>query len=176
MTAHARALSALGFAASLVACSAKPPTDPNAPGAETGLRSGTRCAFNGRVLLSDQAEDFLAASNRAKREIDGEELRTTIRDRYDEFRGCYQAGLRNDAALGGRVHMAFIIEPDGTVSSAAPTRKTWTADQSRWPLIEDCDVLTCLVTRFRELRFKPSPNGKGIVTVVYPIVFTPPAP
>jgi hypothetical protein len=153
-----------------IGCGGSPERGANA---ESSLKPGEKCAFSGRAALSEDAEDFLAASSRPKRPMDNAIVQEVVRDHFDDFRACYELGLRRDKKIGGRVHMAFVIEPDGSVSNAAPSRRTWTSAQARLTLVEDCEVLRCLVGRFRALRFPPAENGVGIVTVVYPLVFTP---
>jgi hypothetical protein len=88
-------------------------------------------------------------------------IQATIRRSYDGFRKCYQSALARDPDIEGRVVARFVIARDGTVSNA-------TNDGSTFP---DPDTITCMLDGFRKLRF-PAPEG-GIVTVVYPIVFTP---
>jgi hypothetical protein len=84
-----------------------------------------------------------------------------VRDSYDKPRACYEKGLERDPTLTGRVLVRFVIERDGSVSKAGVSAND----------LPDCDVTRCVVQGFRNLRF-PKPEG-GIVTVVYPIMFSP---
>jgi hypothetical protein len=84
-----------------------------------------------------------------------------VRERFQCFRRCYQAGLARDPTLSGRVSVRFVIEEDtGVVRDV----KDGGSDLS------DNAVVACVMEEFKELRF-PAPSGD--VTVSYPIVFTP---
>jgi hypothetical protein len=88
-------------------------------------------------------------------------IQCIVRTRYREFRDCYERGLGRDPKLEGRVRVRFVIERDGTVSEIGEA-------DSEFP---DPQVLQCVRNGFRALIFPP-PDG-GIVTVVYPIRFSP---
>jgi hypothetical protein len=98
------------------------------------------------------------------------------------MRACYEEGRERDPALEGKIAVQFVIGLDGMVSTAAeihdapPSRPApgrladamkGQVDAPRFP---DPKVIECVVTRFKELRF-PEPQG-GIVTVVYPVIFS----
>jgi hypothetical protein len=83
----------------------------------------------------------------------------TIRQSSDKYRECYEAGLKRDPKLEGRVVVRFVIGRDGQV-----TRATTGTDTT----LPDAKVTECVVRHFRDLQF-PLPEG-GIVTVAYPLV------
>lgn len=89
------------------------------------------------------------------------EIQRTVRENYGTFRACYEAGLKRDPSLTGRVVTEFVIDRKGGVSSVKLREST----------LPDPVATDCIVEHFRELRF-PAPDG-GIVTVVYPIQFAP---
>lgn len=87
-------------------------------------------------------------------------IRRVIRANFGEFRRCYESGLKTNPNLSGRVNVRFVIAKDGSVSNVG-------GKDSDLP---DEAVKACIVRAFSTLKF-PEPEG-GIVTVVYPIVFT----
>jgi len=80
---------------------------------------------------------------------------------HGRFRFCYEQGLKSNPRLGGRVTTRFIIGRDGSVSSVANGGSD----------LPDRHVVECVQRAFWGLSF-PQPED-GIVTVVYPLVFTP---
>ncbi len=83
-----------------------------------------------------------------------------VRQNFGRFRLCYENGLRTNPNLQGRVAVKFVIDRTGSVTTA-------TDGGSDLP---DSSVVACVVRGFSNLSF-PQPEG-GIVTVVYPIVFS----
>jgi hypothetical protein len=90
-----------------------------------------------------------------------EVIQRTVRQNFGRFKFCYEAGLRNNPNLAGRVAVRFIINHDGSVSSA----------QNGGSDLPDAGVVSCVTRAFFGLSF-PQPEN-GIVTVTYPIVFAP---
>ncbi len=89
-----------------------------------------------------------------------EVIQRIVRNNFGRFRVCYQSGLKNNPNLQGRVVVSFIIGRDGTVSGTGGGGD-----------LPDAGVVGCVAGAFSALTF-PQPDG-GIVTVRYPIVFTP---
>ena len=90
-----------------------------------------------------------------------EVIQRIVRQNYGRFRMCYESGLRNNPNLSGRVNVRFAIGRDGSVSSANGSGSD----------LPDNSVVDCVVRAYYNLSF-PAPSG-GIVTVVYPINFSP---
>jgi hypothetical protein len=90
-----------------------------------------------------------------------EVIQRVVRQNFGRFRACYESGLRNNPSLGGRVGVRFVIMHDGSVSSVANGGSD----------LPDAGVVSCVTRAFYGLSF-PQPEN-GIVTVTYPIVFTP---
>jgi hypothetical protein len=90
-----------------------------------------------------------------------EVIQRIVRNNFGRMRACYENGLRRDPNLAGRVSVRFVIGPDGSVTSASDGGSA----------IGDAAVVACTVRAFQSLSF-PQPEG-GIVTVVYPIIFSP---
>jgi hypothetical protein len=93
--------------------------------------------------------------------IPPEVIQRVVRQSFGRFRGCYEAGLRNNPSLQGRVAVSFIIGRDGAVSGA----------QNGGSDLADSNVVSCVVRSFYGLSF-PAPEG-GVVRVTYPIMFSP---
>jgi hypothetical protein len=90
-----------------------------------------------------------------------ETIQRVIRGNYGKFRYCYEEGLRRNANLIGRVTMRFEIGTNGSVANPQPVCTS----------MPDRDVVRCITEAYKGLVF-PQPEG-GIVTVVYPIMFSP---
>jgi hypothetical protein len=90
-----------------------------------------------------------------------EVIQRVVRQNYGRFRACYENGLRTNPNLTGRVTARFIIGRDGAVTNAANGGSD----------LPDSGVVGCVLNQFFGISF-PSPEN-GIVTVSYPIMFTP---
>ncbi len=90
-----------------------------------------------------------------------EVIQRIVRQNFGRFRLCYENGLRTNPGLTGRVAVKFVIDRSGAVSTA----------QDGGSELSDKSVVSCVVRGFGNLSF-PQPEG-GIVTVVYPITFSP---
>ena len=90
-----------------------------------------------------------------------EVIQSTIRAEYDRLRACYEQGLKTDPRLAGHFVTRFVIERDGSVMQVADAGST----------LPDGAARRCMFDVFRSLKFPP-PEG-GIVTVLYPIMFSP---
>jgi hypothetical protein len=101
--------------------------------------------------------DSVAVSGHLPPEV----IQRIIRQNFGRFRLCYENGLRVNPTLAGRVTVRFVIDRAGAVSTAANGGSDFT----------DPAVVSCVVRAFYALSF-PQPEG-GIVTVTYPIVFSP---
>jgi len=90
-----------------------------------------------------------------------EVIQRIVRQNFGRFRLCYENGLRNNPNLQGRVAVRFVIGRDGAVSNVGNGGSD----------LPDSGVVSCVIRAFYGLSF-PQPEG-GIVTVVYPIMFSP---
>jgi hypothetical protein len=93
--------------------------------------------------------------------LPSEVIQRIVRQNYGRFRLCYENGLRGNPSLQGRVSVRFVIGRDGSVSNVGNSGSD----------LPDQSVVQCVVRSYYGLSF-PEPEN-GIVTVVYPIVFTP---
>ena len=100
-----------------------------------------------------------------------EVIQRIVRQNFGRFRLCYEAGLKSNADLAGKVAIKFTIEKDGAVGAVSDGGSD----------MPDKNVTACVRRAFNGLSF-PEPEGGGQVVVVYPIVFStgdraqPPAP
>jgi hypothetical protein len=87
-------------------------------------------------------------------------IQRIIRQSFGRCRLCYEDGLRRDPGLEGRVSVRFVIDREGSVTTAADAGSD----------LRDESVVSCMVRDFQALSF-PEPAG-GIVTVVYPLLLS----
>jgi hypothetical protein len=90
-----------------------------------------------------------------------EVIQRIVRGKYGDYRGCYEQGLTRNPSLEGRVAVKFVIGTSGATASAADAGST----------IPDPQMIQCVVSAFKALKF-PSPPG-GTVAVTFPILFSP---
>ena len=90
-----------------------------------------------------------------------EVIQRVVRQNFGRFKACYENGLRGNPSLQGRVSVRFVIGHDGAIQSAANGGSD----------LPDAGVVSCVTRAFYGLSF-PQPEN-GIVTVTYPIVFSP---
>ncbi|MFP6683123.1 MAG: AgmX/PglI C-terminal domain-containing protein [Polyangiaceae bacterium] len=87
-------------------------------------------------------------------------IQRIVRNNFGRFRYCYKRALDNNPSLQGRVIVSFVISRSGSVSGASAGGD-----------LPDAGVHACVASAFSGLSF-PAPE-KGIVTVSYPIMFSP---
>jgi hypothetical protein len=90
-----------------------------------------------------------------------EAVQRVVRQNSGRLRACYEAALKQNPELEGRVSVKFVIDREGAVALASPWSDT---------TLPDIGVAQCVTRAYQSMTF-PKPTG-GIVTVVYPIVFT----
>jgi hypothetical protein len=93
--------------------------------------------------------------------LPSEVIQRVVRQNYGRFRQCYEAGLRANPNLTGRVTARFVIGRDGAVTNVSNGGGD----------LPDSGVTSCVISAFYGLSF-PSPDN-GIVTVTYPIMLVP---
>jgi hypothetical protein len=130
---------------------------------ETGGAKVTRDDADGfgaaRVAsVHRKATEVLAARDSA-----GEAIQRIVRANSGRFRVCYEAGLRSNPNLEGRVVAKLVIDSSGNVVVASDGGSD----------LPDADVVSCVVRGFANLAFPPTAaSGMQAVTVVYPFVFS----
>jgi hypothetical protein len=93
--------------------------------------------------------------------LPAEVIQRIVRQNDGRYRFCYQKGLEANPTLQGRVTVKFLIDRHGAVAFAADAGSD----------LPDENVRRCVVSSFTTLSF-PEPDS-GVVTVIYPIVFSP---
>lgn len=84
-------------------------------------------------------------------------IRTTVRANQHRVQACYETALARRSTLRGTVTVRFIIQPDGTVSTATVLSDT----------AGDARLRACIAASVATWRF-PAPDGGGLVSVTYP--------
>jgi hypothetical protein len=90
-----------------------------------------------------------------------EVIQRIVRQSQGRFKACYTDGLSRNPSLEGRVSVRFVIGRDGMVSNVANGGSD----------LPDAKVVACVERVFERMTF-PAPEG-GIVTVSYPLMFSP---
>jgi len=108
-----------------------------------------------------KAPSMRSASSTVSGHLPPEVVQRIVRQNYGRFRQCYENGLRTNPNLTGRVTARFVISREGSVSNV----------QNGGSDLPDSGVVSCVVSAFYGLSF-PTPEA-GIVTVSYPIMFSP---
>ncbi len=122
-------------------------------GYSSGLNRGTHATKAPKI----RPQGVTVTSGRLPSEV----IQRVVRQNYGQFRMCYENGLRGNPNLTGRVAVRFVIGSDGSVANASNGGSD----------LPDAGVVSCVVRGFYSLGF-PAPDT-GIVTVVYPIMFSP---
>ncbi len=131
-------------------CSGPGPCDGIGHG--TGLRGGGHVSrFVAPRYGNPQTNGHLPA----------EVIQRIVRQNDGRYRFCYENGLKANPNLQGRVTVRFLIDRGGAVAVASDAGSD----------IPDERVRRCVVSSFAALSFPPPDSG--VVTVVYPIVFSP---
>ncbi len=132
-----------------------------------GAGTGTGSAFgsgsgSGRVNGAHKVKATTwVGETKVNGRLPAEVIQRIVRQNFGRFRLCYENALRTSPTLQGRVAVKFVIDRTGAVSTAADGGSD----------LPDHGVVGCVVRGFGNLSF-PQPEG-GIVTVVYPITFSP---
>ena len=97
-----------------------------------------------------------------------EVIQRIVRKNYGQFRKCYQDGMKQEPNLQLRVVVRFVIGRDGTTTNVVHSHS---GIQPSGADSVAAGVGSCVTGAFKGLKF-PQPEG-GIVTVAYPVHFTP---
>jgi len=131
-------------------------------GASTGTGQGFGSG-HGRVAGAGKTQPphVRMGATSVSGKLPAEVVQRIVRQNYGRFRMCYEQGLAKNPNLEGRVTAQFVIGRDGSVSNVANAGSN----------MPDSGVVGCVVRAYNGLSFPPPP--RGIVTVVYPIHFSP---
>jgi hypothetical protein len=95
--------------------------------------------------------------------LDRDIVRRIVRAHINEIRSCYNAGLRENPKLAGRISIAFEIGSNGKVNSSAVEATIEPADEG---------VGECFAKAVKRWTF-PKPREGATVSVVYPFELEP---
>jgi outer membrane biosynthesis protein TonB len=98
-----------------------------------------------------------SAGGRVRPEV----IQSVIRTHAAEIKVCRDAALLRNPAVAGKVAVHFVINPDGSVEGAKDSGST----------VQDAAMIQCVIGAVGAIHFAAS--TAGLITVVYPIVFTP---
>jgi TonB family protein len=92
--------------------------------------------------------------------LDTEDVEATMRDHFDEVRGCYHRAGKAQRYAGGRVMLRFLIGGDGIAQDVLVIEST----------LGNYEVERCLVEVGRRITFH-APTGHKATTFEYPVEF-----
>ncbi len=92
--------------------------------------------------------------------LDKDVIMKVIKRHQNEIKFCYEQELQKNPSLGGKVAVAWTIDPAGGVSEANVSESS----------IGNANVEGCIVQRIRRWKF-PEPQGGGVVNVTFPWIF-----
>ena len=92
--------------------------------------------------------------------LDKDVIMKVIKRHQNEIKFCYEQELQKNPQLGGKVAVAWTIDPAGAVSDANVSESS----------IGNANVESCIVQRIRRWKF-PEPAGGGVVNVTFPWIF-----
>lgn len=136
------------------------PAEPAAPTPETPPASNT--PSSDPLASSGHFRAVLESETKTgpPKGMDPDIIRRTIKKKIASVSDCYNAGLKKDPTLRGRVEVEFEIDLKGT-----PTVRKTTSDLKNGATVEKC-----IAAIFKTLTF-PKPTEKIIIT--YPFVLEP---
>jgi Ca-activated chloride channel homolog len=91
--------------------------------------------------------------------LDPSVIAKEIRSRLGAVKACYEAGLKRNPNIGGKIQLRFEVSSVGKVTSAEIENDT----------MHDDEVASCITSRVKTWRF-PAPAG-GSVQFSYPFIF-----
>jgi hypothetical protein len=128
------------------------------PGDKSGMGIGHGPGGSGHVAKAPILRNPTIESNGR---LPAEVIQRIVRQNFGRFRLCYEAGLRANPGLTGRIATKFVIGRDGAVMQASDAGSD----------LPDQNVVACVVRSFNSLSF-PAPEG-GVATVTYPLTLSP---
>jgi TonB family protein len=92
--------------------------------------------------------------------LDTEDVEATMKDHFDDIRGCYRRAGKAQRYAGGRVMLRFLVGGDGAPQDVLVIEST----------LGNYDVERCLVEAGRRIAFH-APSGHKPTTFEYPVEF-----
>jgi hypothetical protein len=98
-------------------------------------------------------------------------IQAAIQEGLEPLRSCYEAWLKADPELGGRIMVSFTIEPEEQDPAMARVSELEVYDSD----FQHLPLEACTLSVFEELLFE-APEGGGVMKVRYPVVLSSAAP
>ncbi len=112
------------------------------------------------ILAPSKFPQVVPGTKQVQGKMSADLVERFVRLRFARLRACYEAGLKKDPTLGGKITMSFVISKNGTVRT--PSASSTLADKT---------TTDCIVHQFALLTFsRPTEE----VTVTYPFDLVPP--
>jgi len=127
--------------------------------AACALGSSAACERRDRLAAQDEAALCVPGEGQG---LDREEIKKVISLHTDAITDCYQVRMADEHGPKIDVSMAWVIGPDGNVSSATITKDTH-------PALGTGECVKAQVLRWRF----PCPHGGGVVNVTFPWLMRP---
>jgi hypothetical protein len=156
---------------------------PEAAGGDTPSASGTPPSPEDAVGASGRAPGAAAAATEEGTSAGGAradgppplaaQLRSAIRGVQPAIRACYEASLRGDERLAGRIVLELEVQPDGRVAlgQVAEDELVGRAGPLEGP--GRTVLVGCIEAALGSLEFELPPDTTGVTMVRYPIVLSP---
>jgi outer membrane biosynthesis protein TonB len=161
---HAPILVALSLAIAAVGCGAEPDAVTSEHGSALTSGAGYGYEFADDNVLAPAAAEQ-SQPNAGGESVGGrvrpEVIRDVVRAHAGEIQICRDAARQRNPAVAGKVAVHFVIHPDGSVEDAKDSGST----------VQDDALIQCVVGAVGAIHFAAS--TAGLITVVYPIVFSP---
>lgn len=161
---HAPILVALSLSLALVGCGAEPDAVTSEHGSAVTSASDYGYEFADDNVLAPAAAVPNAPNSggdSAGGRVRPEVIQSVVRAHAAEIKVCRDAAVQRNPAMAGKVAVHFVINADGSVEGAKDSGST----------VQDAAMIQCVVGAVGAFHFAAS--TAGLITVVYPIVFTP---
>lgn len=128
-----------------------------------GAASATPPAAPARAVTDPKGSHGSVSAGEAQVSVglSPEVIHNTVKANFDKVQSCYEAGLRANPTLQGRVTVKLVIGSTGATKSAIATPGDF----------PDKSVVDCIGRAFNSLKFPPP--SRGDVTVSYPVMLSP---
>jgi hypothetical protein len=123
-----------------------------------GAGEGTKAHTGARVVAKITSASLQEFDSDSRSQ---EDIKQVMRRRLGGIKRCYEARLKRNPELAGKVVVRFVIHPGGKVLEAEVTENT----------TGDAELAACIASKVKAIRF-PAAEG-GETSVVYPFILAP---
>jgi hypothetical protein len=132
--------------------------DLGTKGVVDGAGQGTKAKAEARVVAKVTSASLQEFDSDSRSQ---EDIKQVMRRRLGGIKRCYEARLKRNPELAGKVVVRFVIHPGGKVLEAEVTENT----------TGDPELAACIASKVKAIRF-PAAEG-GDTSVVYPFILAP---